>query len=124
VPRSCSSVVVFLRFSSGSHSVWILLCVHCSASAECLVVPSLEESKSEPRSLLDQLACPASSLHLALEIFLARAATSAQESRLSLQVSIFCRVFVCGSLQGDAGIVLQSPDQKTRGFVVQIPLPR
>jgi hypothetical protein len=26
-------------------------------------------------------------------------------------------------LQGEAGIVLESPDQKTRGFVVQIALP-
>jgi hypothetical protein len=32
--------------------------------------------------------------------------------------------FLCGSLQGDVGIVLKSPDQKTRGFVVQIVLPR
>jgi hypothetical protein len=27
-------------------------------------------------------------------------------------------------LQGDLGIALESPDQKTRGFVVQITLPR
>jgi hypothetical protein len=27
-------------------------------------------------------------------------------------------------LQGDVGIALESPDQKTRGFVVQITLPR
>jgi hypothetical protein len=27
-------------------------------------------------------------------------------------------------LQGDPGIALESPDQKTRGFVVQITLPR
>jgi hypothetical protein len=30
---------------------------------------------------------------------------------------------VCESLQGEAGIILESPDQKTR-FVVQIALPR
>jgi hypothetical protein len=29
----------------------------------------------------------------------------------------------CGSLQGDAGIVLESPDQNIRGFVVKIALP-
>jgi hypothetical protein len=35
-------------------------------------------------------------------------------------------VLWCGvdeSLQGDIGIALESPDQKTRGFVVQIVLP-
>jgi hypothetical protein len=31
---------------------------------------------------------------------------------------------VCESLQGDVGIALESPDQKTQGFVVQIALPR
>jgi hypothetical protein len=31
---------------------------------------------------------------------------------------------VSKSLQGEAGIVLESPDQKTRGFMVQIVLPR
>jgi hypothetical protein len=30
----------------------------------------------------------------------------------------------CGLLQEEAGIVLESSDQKTRGFVVQIALPR
>jgi hypothetical protein len=30
---------------------------------------------------------------------------------------------VCESLQGDVGIALESPDQKTRGFMVQIALP-
>jgi hypothetical protein len=36
------------------------------------------------------------------------------------------RCYVCGSrsLQGEAGIALESPDQKTRGFMVQIVLPR
>jgi hypothetical protein len=29
---------------------------------------------------------------------------------------------VCGLLQGEAGIVLESPDQKTRGFLVLIAL--
>jgi hypothetical protein len=29
----------------------------------------------------------------------------------------------CESLQGEVGIALESPDQKTRGFVVQIALP-
>jgi hypothetical protein len=32
--------------------------------------------------------------------------------------------FLCESLQGDPGIVFESPVQKTRGFVVQIALPR
>jgi hypothetical protein len=31
---------------------------------------------------------------------------------------------VCELLQGEAGIALELPDQKTRGFVVQIVLPR
>jgi hypothetical protein len=31
---------------------------------------------------------------------------------------------VCESLQEEAGIILESPDQKTRGFVVQIALSR
>jgi hypothetical protein len=31
---------------------------------------------------------------------------------------------VCESLQGEAGIALESPDQKTQGFVVRIALPR
>jgi hypothetical protein len=30
--------------------------------------------------------------------------------------------FWCGSLQGEEGIALESSDQKTRGFVVQIAL--
>jgi hypothetical protein len=29
---------------------------------------------------------------------------------------------VCGWLQGEADIILESPDQKTRGFLVQIAL--
>jgi hypothetical protein len=30
----------------------------------------------------------------------------------------------CGSLQGEAGIILELSDQKARGFIVQIALPR
>jgi hypothetical protein len=32
-------------------------------------------------------------------------------------------LIVCESLQGEVGIVLESPDQKTRGFMVLIALP-
>jgi hypothetical protein len=41
-----------------------------------------------------------------------------------LKFQFFFRFLVCDSLQGDAGIALESPDQKTRGFVVQIALSR
>jgi hypothetical protein len=41
-----------------------------------------------------------------------------------LKFQFFFHVLVCDSLQGDAGIALKSPDQKTRGFVVQIALSR
>jgi hypothetical protein len=34
------------------------------------------------------------------------------------------QLLVCEWLQGDASIALESPDQKTRGFVFQIALPR
>jgi hypothetical protein len=43
---------------------------------------------------------------------------------LTHQVSSLLQVLVCESLQGDAGIALQSLDQMTQGFVVQIVLPR
>jgi hypothetical protein len=33
-------------------------------------------------------------------------------------------ILVCELLQVKTGVVLESPDQKTRGFVVQITLPR
>jgi hypothetical protein len=33
-------------------------------------------------------------------------------------------VICVGIIAGSAGIALESPDQKTRGFVVQIALPR
>jgi hypothetical protein len=36
----------------------------------------------------------------------------------------FCFGFLCGLLQGVPDMILESPDQKTRGFVVQIALPR
>jgi hypothetical protein len=36
----------------------------------------------------------------------------------------FCCAAVDESLQGEADIALESPDQKTRGFVIQITLPR
>jgi hypothetical protein len=32
--------------------------------------------------------------------------------------------FLCGSLQGDTGIALESLDKKTRGFMVQIARPQ
>jgi hypothetical protein len=35
-----------------------------------------------------------------------------------LKFQFFFRFLVCDLLQGDAGIALESPDQKTRGFVV------
>jgi hypothetical protein len=41
-----------------------------------------------------------------------------------LKFQFFFHVLVCDSLQGDADIALKSPDQKTRGFVVQIALSR
>jgi hypothetical protein len=40
-----------------------------------------------------------------------------------LKLQFLCD-FRCGSLQGEAGIALELPDQKTRGFVVQIALLR
>jgi hypothetical protein len=42
-----------------------------------------------------------------------------------LEVSSFdFFLFLCESLKGDAGIVIESPDQKTQKFMVQIALPR
>jgi hypothetical protein len=38
--------------------------------------------------------------------------------------SIFQFLVVCESVQVEVGIVLKSPDQKTRGFVIQIALSR
>jgi hypothetical protein len=47
-------------------------------------------------------------------------------------LTLFCRVVLlfvdesseCVLLQGEAGVILKSPDQKTRGFLVQIVLPQ
>jgi hypothetical protein len=69
---------------------------------------------------------------IALVVFLVRRVRGAQVWLLpSLSCSLhfdFCFRFSvpieCGSLHGEAGIVLESPDQKTRGFIVQIALPR
>jgi hypothetical protein len=36
----------------------------------------------------------------------------------------FLRGFLYESLQGEVGIALESPDQKTRGFIIQIALPQ
>jgi hypothetical protein len=44
--------------------------------------------------------------------------------QVSLQKLRFLCGFLCESLQGDASIALESPDQKTRGFIVQIAFPR
>jgi hypothetical protein len=41
-----------------------------------------------------------------------------------IKVQFFHRIPVCESLQGETGIFLVSPDQKTRGFMVQIILPQ
>jgi hypothetical protein len=42
-------------------------------------------------------------------------------SKVDIWASIL--LIVCGWLQGEAGIVLESPVQKTRGFTFQIALP-
>jgi hypothetical protein len=43
---------------------------------------------------------------------------------VSSKFNFFYRIPVCESLQGETSIFLDLPDQKTRGFVVQIVLPR
>jgi hypothetical protein len=89
------AVLIFLRFCIRSHCSWVLFRVHRSAPAGFLVVRSREVSWSGFRSLLDQLAGPASSFHLVPEFFPARGVTSAQESRLSFQVLIFFFRLLC-----------------------------
>jgi hypothetical protein len=91
----------------------------CSSSWFCL------------RFNLERTAPSGSCLHSGSDATGAGSGCSSQFARC--QLCLLCFLFksfefLCGFLgellQGEAGIALESPDQKTRGFVVQIALPR